>query len=56
MFIDGCYFHSSALIINLYIQENVHMVLTILKRLFFVHNSVDERLRLYLALTPGFAP
>lgn len=56
VFIDGCYFHSSALIINLYIQENVHIVLTILKRLIFVNNSVDERLRLRLALTPGFAP
>lgn len=34
-FIDGCYFHSSALIINLCIQEDIHIVLTILKRFFW---------------------
>lgn len=54
VFIDGCYFRSSALIINLCIQEDRPIVLTSLKRFYLVNNCVEERLKLCLALTSGF--
>ena len=52
MFIDGCHFHDSALIINLCLQGVTNVILIIPEE-FFVNNTLEQRLKLCLALTSG---